>query len=1391
MEHPEKQTQAVSAGTRNDTGKRAILGSLKKISSLYAVSLLILATVVMGFIWHDLRAEYRDTLAYWNVWLSSSADDEVRVGALWLNERRTDTIAVAESPRVIRLLSAGGSRSKVAQIRQEVERGITHIAAVNGFLGGAVADRDCRIAAQTGIRPEMAQGVQEACQGAQQAGQYQLNAFGMEQGHVWVSLSAPVMAEGRASSSAQITHRMVGSVIMVAEPWPFFLRIFKFQSVAARTSVGLIVWKRASEAFIFSPILSTRGVESLFRRPLNGSTFESRVALAGDVAFGEFIDYRGRPVFGVGRRIGMPGHSLARKVDRDEALSDYRRRVVSDLLVGTLSLLLLGSAMVALHRHAAARGLKEKVKQQQALLELKQHIEVSEERFRELVDSAEAIVWEADGATQKLTFVSQGAEKILGYPTDQWLQTPGFWADHLHPEDRQEALACEREVTEKGQPRSAEYRMKTADGRDLWFRDFMYAVSGPEGKVERLRGIMVDITASKRAEEALLESEGRYRVLFESAGDGILLVRDGHFVDCNQKALELFGCAREQLIGKTPSDLSPPRQPKGQSSQEEELERRRLALEGQTLHFEWQHLRLDGTPFEAEVTLTCVEIAGRAHHLGLVRDVTERKRAEEALRESEARFRTLITDARVAVGVSRNGITLFVNGEFARLFGLENPEETIGRTILDYHAPQCHEWMKDIIRRAQQGLPAPTDFESIGRRKDGSTFPMHCAVSHINLADGPVTLGFLTDLTERKRAEEALRESEERYRTLVDNSPVGIYRTTADGRILAGNPAFAQMLGYSSFEELASRNLNAPDFEPQYSRGQFTEKLEKEGRITGLESEWHRRDGSVILVRENARAIQDEAGRILYYEGTAEDITERKRAEAALWESEERFRSLVQNATVGIYRTTPQGRILMANPTLIKMLGYANFEELAARNLEEQGFDPGHPRRIFRELIERDGEVKGLEAAWVRQDGSTIFVRESARAARDASGNVLYYDGIVEDITDRKQLEQQLIQAQKMEAVGQLAGGVAHDFNNLLTIINGFATLLIQRTSLEDPRRGQLEEIVTAGERAASLTRQLLAFSRRQVLEPVVLDLNSLIANTEKMLRRLIGEDVEMVTTLQPDLGRVKVDAGQIEQVIMNLAVNARDAMPKGGRLLIETSNVEIDENYARSHAPMMPGKYVMVVVSDTGCGMDQETQAHIFEPFFTTKEEGRGTGLGLATVYGIVKQSGGFIWVSSEPGRGSTFKVYLPRVEEVAATAAPVEVPAEPAKGSETVLVVEDEEGVRSLVCEMLASHDYKVLDAAGAAQALQVAEQHTKPIHLLLTDVVMPQISGKELVKRLCALHPETKVLYMSGYTDDAIVRQGNLEAGTSFLQKPFSPEALLQKIREVLKRKPGPRQ
>ena len=391
----------------------------------------------------------------------------------------------------------------------------------------------------------------------------------------------------------------------------------------------------------------------------------------------------------------------------------------------------------------------------------------------------------------------------------------------------------------------------------------------------------------------------------------------------------------------------------------------------------------------------------------------------------------------------------------------------------------------------------------------------------------------------------------------------------------------------------------------------------------------------------------------------------------------------------------------------------------------------------------------------------------------------------VEERTEElRRSEEQLRQSQKLEAVGQLAGGIAHDFNNLLTVINGNSELLLR--GLRDEKQSErVQEIRKAGERAAQLTRQLLAFSRKQVLQPVVLNLNSIIPDTDKMLRRLIGADVDFLTSLEPELWPVKADPGQIEQVLMNLAINARDAMPQGGKLTIQTANVYLDESYAHGHAAAVsPGPYVMLAVSDTGHGMDAETRSRIFEPFFTTKEKGKGTGLGLSTVYGIVKQSGGNIWVYSEVGRGTTFKIYLPSVAEASEQRAPEAAPREGVpQGSETVLLVEDEEVVRRLARDILELNGYRVLEAADCREALSLCESHEGPIHLLLTDVVMPQMNGRELSECALALRPAMRVLYMSGYTDDSIVHHGVLDAGVAFLEKPFTPDAVARKVREVL--------
>jgi len=517
---------------------------------------------------------------------------------------------------------------------------------------------------------------------------------------------------------------------------------------------------------------------------------------------------------------------------------------------------------------------------------------------------------------------------------------------------------------------------------------------------------------------------------------------------------------------------------------------------------------------------------------------------------------------------------------------------------------------------------------------------------------------------------------------------------------------------------------------------------------------------------------------------TVEQAVRKQRLAQALLDSEERYRFVTENIADAVFLLELDGRIALGNRRAETITGYPQ-AELVGRSLFSLLPEAGARDAQARLSDARAGADVSpfFEAELVRKDGTRVLLEVHVTSVLKGGYPVASL-GVARDITERRNLEDQLRQAQKMEGIGRLAAGVAHDFNNLLTAIGGRCYLVLNRLTSENPIRREIEIIQGAAERAAKLTHQLLAFSRKQVLEPRVLDLNVTVTGIESLLRRMIREDIEIATALDPAAGRVKADAGQIEQVLLNLGVNAGDAMPQGGRLTLATGNVTLDAAYARTHAEVEPGPYVMLSVSDTGHGMTVEVQAHIFEPFFTTKEVGKGTGLGLATVYGIAKQSGGHITVYSEPGHGTVFKLYLPRVEEAPGTAEP-EGPVEiTRRGSETVLLVEDDEPLRTLAREILSIQGYTVLDATSPSEALRLADVHPGPIHLLLTDVVMPQMNGRQVADHLLAARPALKVLFMSGYTDAAIVQHGVLEAGTHFLQKPFTPDGLSRKVREVLR-------
>jgi len=648
----------------------------------------------------------------------------------------------------------------------------------------------------------------------------------------------------------------------------------------------------------------------------------------------------------------------------------------------------------------------------------------------------------------------------------------------------------------------------------------------------------------------------------------------------------------------------------------------------------------------------------------------------------------------------------------------------------------------------------------------------------------------MRDITERKRVDEELQKSEERFKQIIENAVEWIWELDAQGLYTFASPMVRNILGYRPEEVVGIKHFY--DFFHTEDRESLKkaafEVFEGQRPFREFVNRNVRKDGETVWLSTSGVPFRDEKGKFLGYRGADTDITERKRFEETLRKSEEAYRNLVETARDVIFTLHPDGTFASLNPAFHAITGWsvADWVGKPFSPLIHSDDLPLAMEKFRRSLQEELNEVFELRIS-TRPSG--YVVGEFIIAPQIQNEKVVNILGIARDITERKRAEQEMAslqeqfrQSQKMEAIGRLAGGIAHDFNNLLTVIKGNSQLSLLNLQEGDPLKANIEEIRGASERASDLIRQLLAFSRKQIMEMQVLDLNLVLNRLDNMLHRVLGEDIELVTILTEGIGKVKADPGQIEQVIVNLAVNSRDAMPGGGKLTIETANVELDEEYARKHIAVKPGQYVMLSVSDTGIGMTPEVKERVFEPFFTTKEMGKGTGLGLSTVYGIVKQSGGNIWVYSEAGKGTAFKIYLPQVDEPLTELKEV-VSKEILQGDETILIVEDEETVRKLAVRILKSLGYRTLEAPEGGRALILCEEFKEPIHLILTDVVMPGMSGPNLVERLREIHPEIKVLYMSGYTDNAIIHHGVLEEGTNFIQKPFTLENLARKVREVL--------
>ena len=1023
----------------------------------------------------------------------------------------------------------------------------------------------------------------------------------------------------------------------------------------------------------------------------------------------------------------------------------------------------------------------------------RKQVEASLRRLASIVESSEdAIVGKTlDGV---ITSWNRGAERLYGYTSEEAI---GRSITMLAPRGRKrETRAVLDRVALGDRIDPYETVLVRKDGRAIHV-SLTFSPILERGRVVGASAIARDVTARKRDDEARRASGERYRTLMEQANDAILVCdATGRILEANRRAEELLSRPRALLVGLAYADVSP------EERAHAAHDRERLVVEGALDVQRRQMLRADGSRVSVEVSGALVDVPEGPLAFVTIRDITERTRAEEALRRGAEKLKSVLDGALDAViGMDERGLISSWNTRAEAIFGW-TAQEAVGRSVADLLIPagqrEAHTKGLERFLATGQGPLIGRRVEVTALHRRGSEFPIELSVVAVADAGGTAFTAFIADITERRRAQEALEQLRRRYELILNSIADGVHGIDLQGRITFENPAAARMLGWD-VAELAGLPAHET-IHHSWADGIARPKGECPilATVTDAvlrpvkEDVFWRKDGTSFPVEYLVAPKLDADGRGAGAVVTFRDITERKEAERRLTESEAQYRRLFDSNAQPMWVFDEETLAFLAvNAAAILHYGWSHEEFLGLRLTDLR------PPEEVPQLLAVLAEARGQNAFFKFGNASALRHRKKDGTLIDVEGvaSRIVFAGrpawlsLVSDVTERKRLEAQVLHSQKMDSIGRLAGGVAHDFNNILGVIVGSADLLRRRLP-DDPRAHKyVDDLQKAAQRGAGLTRQLLAFSRRQVLQPRVVSLNDVAGEMEQMLRRLIGEDVQLVTVFDDSVAPVRADPGQIEQVLMNLVVNARDAMPRGGRIVIETGTVWLDEDYAACHAGVAPGRYSMLLVSDSGHGMSPQVQAHLFEPFFTTKEKGKGTGLGLATVHGIVKQSGGDVFVYSEPGHGSTFKVFLPAVDEPSGKAelSPVE-ETHLARGSETVLLVEDEEALSGILQERLEESGYSVLTAPDGIAALALCERREGPIDLLLTDVILPRMGGSELARRLAERRPQMKVLYMSGYTDDAVILHGVLTEQTAFLEKPFTANSLLRKIREVLDQPPA---
>ncbi|MBX3014724.1 MAG: PAS domain S-box protein [Caldilineaceae bacterium] len=994
----------------------------------------------------------------------------------------------------------------------------------------------------------------------------------------------------------------------------------------------------------------------------------------------------------------------------------------------------------------------------------------------------------------EMPYASPAVEEIYGLDPHLILADASLLFRLIHPDDAALICGAMEEAARDHSLWSAEYRVQHPQKGEIWVEAVATPEVEPDGTIF-WHSFMQDITVRKQNEAALHASEQSFRDLADAMPHIVFVTNpQGKFLYMSRHAREILIpiIHGQWLVIFHPEDRA-------------------------LVASHWQQALSTGQPFELEHRVQMawgeyrwflgrtVPIRNDAGMIikwyGTATDIHDQKIAEAAVREAKrttekhlARMQTVmatILDGLIVTDAT--GKILEMNQTALQRYGFKDIVEAHAQAeALNLEFALYTASGEPIpptmwpLRRVLQGEVLAAQEVFIRRTSTGQESMMSISGAPVRGADGAIELAVLTyhDVTERRRAETELRRTTELLRAVTDGTTDAVFVKDRQGRYLLFNPAAAQFVGRSANEALGR------DDSELFS-------LESARRIKERD-QWVMNAGQAIMTEDQLTAAgvtrtyfstkapyRDEQGNIIGVIGVSRDVTARKQAEDALQASEKRLHLALLAAQLGAWEWEREQGVIFCSPQCYAIFGVERFDD--ALDSFVRLIHPDDFERVLAALGDAmtKKQVYTVEFRIVLTNGEIRWISTLGQGTYDEAGNLVRVIGTVQDITQRVQLEEQLRQSQKMEAVGRLAGGVAHDFNNLLTVINGYSDLLLTKLSPDDRNRNFVANIQHAGERAAALTRQLLAFSRKQLLNPRIINLNEVIADIETMLTRLIGEDILLTTVLSPTASSVKVDPHQIEQVVINLAVNARDAMPQGGRLTIETCDVELDEAYSRLYPECKAGRYVQLTVIDTGCGMSADVKAHIFEPFFTTKSVGKGTGLGLATVFGIIKQSDGHITVHSEVNVGSCFTIYLPVVAPSSGPMPPTLESAPVLHGTETILLVEDEDAVRQIAKLALEMHGYQVLEASNGRQALALFEQHLGPLHLLVTDVIMPEMSGRQLAQQLQHRLASLKILFMSGYIEDVILQQEIMTFKDAFLHKPFSPLALTKKVYDVLRK------